>query len=796
MRLLQCLSDHNLGLVLLAALIGVLGSLISLTLLQKAQKTRGSIRTSWVFLGAVAGGATVWCTHFVAMIAYDPGVAVTYEPLLTGLSLALAIVGCGLAMAVGAMKPRWAGIVGGCLFGLAVTGMHFVGTMAFAVDAVIQWSMPYVVVSVVAAIIFGAAAFDVTRLYPTNKGIWLGGAIMVLSIVMLHFTAMAAMIILPLAPLDGAMTGNDAEHLLALGVASVGLLVLGAGAASHILDRQSTAQNQDRLLTLLEGSVDGMAVVQEGQIIAANKAFKALVGAERSQVIGHPMSLWSEDAARVWDGDLVQSVLKTVGGEVIPVELSVRRNHLGHDPVMVYALRDLRARQAQERRIAHMARNDSLTGLPNRASFLERLNRQTSTARPDEILALFALDLNRFKEINDIYGHAIGDQMLVAVANRLRRSLDERLFLARQGGDEFIAMAWVKTRQEAIELAHGLRDLIIQPVTLDHADLSCGVSIGLAFWPDDTSDLSILLNNADLAMYRAKASLTVDVCCYEAEMDQAVRHRRRVTRELRDAIENERFELHYQVQASVLTGEATGFEVLLRWCNEAGQYIPPSDFIPVAEETGLILPIGEWVLRQACRTAATWTEPHRIAINLSPIQLIQVDLPDLVREVLAETGLDPARLELEITETAMISDMARATLALNDLKALGVTIAMDDFGTGYSSLSTLRAFPFDKIKLDRSFMMELDGDAVQTRAIIRAVLTIGESLNIPVLAEGVETQAQLDFLKLLGCDEAQGYLLGRPKPEQEALLAKVSSAVKHSLLTDKVVTGPAVLEMA
>jgi predicted signal transduction protein with EAL and GGDEF domain len=343
-------------------------------------------------------------------------------------------------------------------------------------------------------------------------------------------------------------------------------------------------------------------------------------------------------------------------------------------------------------------------------------------------------------------------------------------------------MAWVSSRQEAIDLAKGLQALIVQPVTLDHADLSCGVSIGIAFWPDDTSDLSILLNNADLAMYRAKASLTVDICCYEAEMDQAVRQRRRVTRELREAIEHQQFELHYQVQASVRTGEATGFEVLLRWRNTEGNYIPPSDFIPVAEETGLILPIGEWVLREACRTAAAWETPHRIAINLSPIQLVQSDLPDLVREVLAKTGLDPARLELEITETAMISDMGRATLALKELKALGVTIAMDDFGTGYSSLSTLRAFPFDKIKLDRSFMMELEGDAVQTRAIIRAVLTIGESLNIPVLAEGVETQAQLDFLKQLGCDEAQGYLLGRPKPEHEALSAKVSREVTDRMV--------------
>jgi EAL domain-containing protein (putative c-di-GMP-specific phosphodiesterase class I) len=270
-------------------------------------------------------------------------------------------------------------------------------------------------------------------------------------------------------------------------------------------------------------------------------------------------------------------------------------------------------------------------------------------------------------------------------------------------------------------------------------------------------------------MYRAKASLTQDICFYEADMDQAVRARRRVTQALREAIDNQRFELHYQVQASVQTGKATGYEVLLRWKDEDGRYISPADFIPVAEETGLILPIGEWVLRQACRQAAAWPEPHKIAVNLSPVQLGHVDLPRLVQQVLQETGLDATRLELEITETAMISDMERTTHVLRQLKALGVTIAMDDFGTGYSSLSTLRAFPFDKIKLDRSFMTELDGAEPQSQAIIRAVLTIGESLSIPVLAEGVETAEQLAFLRAQGCNEVQGYLLGRPQPEADAL---------------------------
>lgn len=770
MRIVDCLANaHNLALVALAALICVLGSWITVSLLKRVRSTRTGTRAAWVFLGSVAGGATVWCTHFVAMIAYEPGVQVTYEPGLTGLSLLVAICGSGAALLTASQRFKGAALAGGLLFGLTVAGMHFIGMAAFAVDAVIQWSGPYVAVAVAGSLLFGAAAFKVEKLSTTARGGGLAVLLLVLGIVVLHFTAMSAMTVLPFAPLDGVLTGDDAKQALAIGVAGVGLLVLGAGAASYVLDAQSRSQAEVRLQHLIEGGVDGMAVERDGVIVGVNSALLQLVGVEREALLGQKLSRWAEDVARLTDGDMVQSSLTNEAGEVLPIELAAKRDHGSEGEVMIYAVRDLRARQAQERRIAHLARNDSLTGLPNRASFLERLTRQTATIRPGETLALFALDLNRFKEVNDLYGHAVGDQLLCRISDHLREVLHEGEFIARQGGDEFVAMAPVSSRAEAEAVARRLRAAVIRPVTIEHADLSCGASIGVSLWPEDADDLSTLINNADLAMYRAKASLTQDICFYEADMDQAVRARRRVTQALREAIDNQRFELHYQVQASVQTGKATGYEVLLRWKDEDGRYISPADFIPVAEETGLILPIGEWVLRQACRHAAAWPEPHKIAVNLSPVQLGHVDLPRLVQQVLQETGLDATRLELEITETAMISDMERTTHVLRQLKALGVTIAMDDFGTGYSSLSTLRAFPFDKIKLDRSFMTELDGAEPQSQAIIRAVLTIGESLSIPVLAEGVETAEQLAFLRAQGCNEVQGYLLGRPQPEADAL---------------------------
>ena len=764
MRLISCLVDqHDYVLTLLAAVICLAGAAVTANMFRRVRAAPTAGRDVWIFLGGIAGGATIWCTHFVAMMAYRPGVEVAYAPVLTALSLILAAVGCMAAMAIGAKHGRWAPAIGGAVFGASVAAMHYTGMAAFTAEAFVHWSAAYVAASVVAALIGGAVAFDVASRSLAGLKRHTGAVLLVLTIVALHFTGMAAMVVLPLAPSADALTGETAQGLLALGVATVGFLILGIALAAHVLDERARGQSLARLKHLIEGSVDGMLVEGETGVVLVNAAFADLCGVAVEDLLGRRVSNWIDDADAMEGGLLVQSELRFGEAPAVPVEVAVRRQAggEGEGQFRIFAVRDLRARLAQERRIAHLARSDSLTDLPNRASFLDKLARQAALSGGDDLFALFAIDLNRFKEVNDIYGHGVGDQLLVHIADHLRRSLRPGEFVARLGGDEFVAIAPVADRQEALAVADRFRAAIATPMDVEHAAVASDASVGVAFWPLDGEEISVLINNADLAMYRAKASLTADICFYESEMDQAVRERRRMTLALREALDAGRFQLHYQVQASVETGAVTGYEALLRWPQAEGGYISPDRFIPLAEETGLILPIGEWVLRTACAEAASWDEPHKVAVNLSPIQLANVDLPRLVHAILLDTGLSPSRLELEITETAMISDLARTTHVLRQLKALGVTIAMDDFGTGYSSLSTLRAFPFDKIKLDRSFMSELDGSP-QARAIIRAVLALGESLDIPVLAEGVETTGQLDFLREQGCDEVQGYLLGRP----------------------------------
>jgi len=413
-------------------------------------------------------------------------------------------------------------------------------------------------------------------------------------------------------------------------------------------------------------------------------------------------------------------------------------------------------------KILFMARHDAMTGLPNRVHFLERLDEAMSTLQPgQQQVAVVSIDLDGFKEINDAFGHGVGDQLLSELGRRLKASVGENEMVARFGGDEFVAFKLIRHQRQLSDFITRLQRALTGMLRLAQTDIVPGASLGVALFPGDAIDRAQLLNNADLAMYRAKKSLDEKICYYEANMDEASRARRAMARDLWVALEQGQFFLNFQIQQAVSSDEITGYEVLLRWQHPTQGLIPPATFIPVAEECGAISAIGDWVLEHACREAVLWNLQPRIAVNLSALQLSNAGLVEKVRAVLAATGLPAHRLELEVTETALIADRDRALHLLQQLKAMGVTIAMDDFGSGYSSLETLRSFPFDKIKLDRSFISELE-TSQQAKAFVRAILALGHSLNVAVLAEGVETEAQRTILEEEGCQEGQGYLFGYP----------------------------------
>jgi diguanylate cyclase (GGDEF)-like protein/PAS domain S-box-containing protein len=425
---------------------------------------------------------------------------------------------------------------------------------------------------------------------------------------------------------------------------------------------------------------------------------------------------------------------------------------------------DITERRRTEERIAHMALHDSLTDLPNRAAFSQSLDLALKQAAGGETrVAAIAIDLDRFKEINDSRGHAAGDDFLKILATRLILAIEQGEFIARVGGDEFAAAKAYVDQRDLEDFIHRLEQALSLPIEIGNTSLTPAASIGIATAPQDGETRETLLNNADLAMYRAKRMVDQHICFYEPRMDEIARSRRLLAADIKRGMERAEFSLAYQVQRSLSTKAVLGYEALLRWCHPARGQVSPVEFIPIAEESGAILELGEWALRRACADAVKWEGAEKVAVNLSPVQFAHRDLPGLVRSILLETGLSPHRLELEITESTLIGDKNRALHILRQIKAMGVTIAIDDFGTGYSSLDTLSSFPFDKIKIDRSFLADASAKP-QAAAIIRAVVALGQSMCVPVLAEGVETEEQLSMLQQQGCQEGQGYLLGRPGP--------------------------------
>jgi diguanylate cyclase (GGDEF)-like protein/PAS domain S-box-containing protein len=453
-------------------------------------------------------------------------------------------------------------------------------------------------------------------------------------------------------------------------------------------------------------------------------------------------------------------------------------------PAQLVAIVDVTAKRQAEARIAHMAHHDALTGLPNRVLFLERLDETLLRVRRyPEILAVLYLDLDQFKNVNDTLGHPAGDRLLQAVADRLRTCLRDCDMVARFGGDEFaVLQIGLAAPHEAGALGERIVTLLSEPYDIDGLQAVIGASVGIALAPADGETAEQLLRNADIALYQAKEDGRRTFRFFEPGMGVSLRNHRTLERDLRNALGAGEFEVYYQPLVTLETGVICGFEALLRWHHPVRGMVAPAEFVPLAEEIGLIVPIGEWVLRQACAEAATWPDDLKVAVNLSPVQFKKSNLPQLVFATLASTGLPAARLELEITESLFLTESKTNLATLRSLRALGVGIAMDDFGIGYSGLSYLRAFPFDKIKIDRSFISEL-GESADCMAIIKAVTKLGSTLGIPTLAEGAETEKQLALLREAGCTEMQGYLFSRPVPASE--IAGLLSSRRNCRQTDE-----------
>jgi diguanylate cyclase (GGDEF)-like protein len=810
-RILTCLTaEHDWRLVLLAGLVCLVASIAAVNIFHRATASQARTRLIWIAIAGAAIGYGIWATHFVAMLAYEPGVSTGYGIVLTALSLAVAMVLTSSGFGIAASDPeRWRAAVGGAVIGAGIASMHYLGMWALEVPGRVTWALDLVFVSIVLGMFFGYAALAIALRHKNKWGTLAAALLLTLAIVSHHFTAMGAVVIVP----DPTQTSHGlslSPTFLALAIAGVALSVLGMSMIGVLADRrlasrtrkfeeiisQLSAARQEveesqrelqeqklRLDTAINNMGEGLCMFDaEKRLVVCNDRYAKMyrlspellkAGTPHHEIIKHRI------ASGILKGETSDSAAKRLLSTLnaLPPDATTSRVDELADGRLICVTRqpmpgggwvathvDVTEQRRSEAKIIHMAQHDALTELPNRVRLRVRMDHALAITREGGSgLAVLMLDLDRFKEVNDTLGHPTGDKLLQAVAARLLECVRETALIARLGGDEFAVIDYVTNPVvEATALAEKISHALCEPFDLGDHQVSIGTSIGIAIAPRDGTNPDEIMKSADLALYSAKSGGRGSFRFFEPELDQLMRARRDLERDMRDALASGGFELHYQPIIDVASGEPSGFEALLRWHHPQRGLVMPAEFIPLAEETGLIVPLGEWVLRAGCAEAAKWPADLRIAINLSPAQFRSKELVSIIVGALANSGIAPQRLELEVTETVTMHDSETVFAALGQLRRLGVRIALDDFGTGYSSLSLLQKFPFDKIKIDRSFVSALLDTKEESRLIARAVVRFAVSLGRTTTAEGVETKEQLEILHAEACTEMQGYYLGRP----------------------------------
>ena len=660
MRVLTCLyHEHNLWIVVLAAVMCLVGSLTSVKLFQRTFSESGAPRYQWCFLSAFTAGSAIWATHFIAMLGYRPGVPVTLDGTLTVLSALIAVGGTAVGLLIASSRNRFIAVItGGGIIGLSIASMHYVGMFAYRVDGIVRWLPEYVVASLFLAVILSSLVIDQVRKIGMSKNIGLPSGLFAAAIVTLHFTGMAAFTVIPLPGVQGGADSKAFTELAAV-VAMIALMIIGAGISTHLVDRRTRTKSQEQL--------------------------------------------------------------------------------------------------------QYIALHDALTEVPNRRAFSEALKveckKLDNHGRP---FALLMIDLDRFKPINDTLGHPIGDIVLQKVAWRLRHAVRRGDMVARIGGDEFAVIAYgLISEEEAHALAGRVVEILSRPFIIQGQVAELGASVGVSLAPNHGNDPETLVQYTDIALYTAKRTDERGYRLFEPSMQEMIQRRRFLEADIRRACMREDFKIAYQPTIDSATGAFTGAEALLRWtCPDRGE-VEPSEFIPIAEELGLISRIGAGVLKQACLDAASWPKHLDLAVNISPVQLLDPRLPQTVMQALEVSGLPATRLELEITETALLGNDEIVMRTLTKLREYGIRISLDDFGTGYSSLSYLHRFPITRIKIDKSFVQRLPTD-VGSASIVRAIAQLGESLQMKITAEGIETDEQMAFITEHGCNDLQGFLISRP----------------------------------
>nr|WP_320188685.1 EAL domain-containing protein [Agrobacterium rosae]MDX8332551.1 EAL domain-containing protein [Agrobacterium rosae] len=765
----NCIREaHDQSLLLLAALICLTGVYASIGLARHAARIDIKYKRYWAATALMAAGCTAWSTHMIGLLAFQPGMLSGFDPVMTILSLGLAVVGIGFSVAIAiGSRNRMRLLAAGFSIGLSVALLHYVGQYAYLVTGHVSWDHTLVAWSFALSLpLFGGAlvASGERKLFARQCSTFL----LVAGIGVLHFFGMAALQ-LEFDPQVGLPSSALSPEVIAPVVASVsGVLVLLAfvGLRLSLAARAQILRDRNKLRQLADLAVEGLAICDGVAIDAVNSSLARLAGYSGSDLAGQRIFvvLPKLDIKNIPEHEEEDTDLCTAAGLMIPVRVLWKSVSVGSRHQTVIAVRDQSERLRNEQAMRALAYSDTLTGLSNRLQFNNTLTLRCSEAtNARSRFALLLLDLDRFKTVNDTLGHMVGDELLVRVSKRLAAAGAGLSTISRLGGDEFALI--VDDVTAVTEIAGAIVDFLNRPFLIEGSIIDISSSVGIALFPDHGTEPASLTRNADLALYAVKNVGGNSYGHYTPDMSSKAQTRRALELDLRRALARDEFEVHYQPQVDPKTGTVQGAEALVRWRHPTRGMVSPGEFIPLAEELGLIGSLGEWVLRASCLEAVTWPLDITVAVNLSALQLRDPGLPLIVQSALERSGLPAARLELEITESALMQDEALAFETLQKLRKMGIRISMDDFGTGYSSLNHLRRFPFSKIKIDQSFVRNIPHDK-ECVAIVQAITTLASKLDMSVTVEGVETDEQRAFTVSEGCDQIQGYLISRPVDAQ------------------------------
>lgn len=794
-------STYHFPLVLLSIIVAIIDSFAALNLGIRIKKARGFVQYIWLLSGTFAMGMGIWSMHFIAMLAFHLSIPVTYNLTVVIISIIPAIISSGLALYI-VSRPSMGTtkvIFGGFFIAIGIASMHYIGMEAMEMGASIEYNPFLWILSIVIAFIASVVAlyllFFVSQdSHKTQIGWRKAGSAIIMGIAIagMHYAGMSAAKFKPHHHQLNSSGSTFDSTLLAYSIGIGILILLGVVFISTFVDKRfesRSIESERKFRSVIEAANDAIIISDsKDTIISWNKGAESIFKYSSQEIIGEKLQIIIPVRFREAHQKGIEHYLSTSNPRIIgktvelqglrkdgtefPIELSFATWKEEGNIYFSSIIRDITERKQAEEKINQMVYRDHLTGLPNRYLLHDHLTQALDQAnKNNQTIGVMFIDLDRFKFINDTLGHDVGDHLLIEVAKRLQSCVSKTDTVCRQGGDEFIILLPNTTSDDMTKSAQKIVNVFNHSIILDGQEMFVTPSVGIALYPSDGKDIETLIKNADTAMYRVKEQGKNSFQFYTPDMNEMILKKMQLEIGLRKALERNEFKIYYQPQIDINSGNVIGAEALIRWQHPELGNISPVDFIPLAEETGLIIPIGEWVLYEACLQNKHWQDegfpPLRIAVNISSRQFQQNNLLEMINKTLNKTGLDPKYLELELTES-IIQDAKHAISTMHKLKEMGIHLSIDDFGTGYSSLNYLKLFPIDTLKIDQTFTRNIFTDS-KDASLVSTIINMAHNLNLKVIAEGVETIEQLHFLQKKQCNEAQGYFFSRPIPADDML---------------------------